>query len=117
MEGNNKLAKDDIKDKILLLNIKQSYPELGVDQAVKEAWKVDLQRVKEVKYICAVYQNIIIETFERDEGTVWYDVQGTQGRRGFYGHPVDSFYKNKDVSNLVDWKKGRNPVRYLPKRK
>lgn len=132
MEKNNKLTEGDVKDNLLLVNINQSYKKAidcdgSIDReilywAAKESWPVDLNVVKDVRYICPVYKGVIVETFELTEGTSWY-FAGTvvtekrrQDRYGFCGHPiVESIYNNMDVSGHLTSRQWLH--RYLWKQK
>lgn len=116
IEGNNKLTKENTKDNILLVNINRSFkkavnsngivdPEI-LYWATKESWPVDLNQIKNIRYICPVYKGKILETFELTEGTCWYFAgvivteRKTNKRYGFCGHPVaESIYNDMDVSD------------------
>lgn len=107
-----RLLREEIRHKILLVNVNRSYPKMGnFYLAAKEAWRVNENRAKEVDYVCAVYQNIICKTFRP---TKWYRFPENGYRWGFDGDSVNhSIYDNKDVGHLVKNWVGGNPVRFF----
>lgn len=99
IKESNKLLREEIRHKILLVNVNRSYPKM----------RNFYLAAKEVEYVCAVYRNIIRETFRPIK---WYPFLNTD-RFGFEGNSVKSIYDNKDVGDLVKNWRGGNPVRFF----
>lgn len=102
---------------LLLININNLYHRSMTCQELYEAtrqhWKVNLQRVKDIKYACSVYRGIIREVFEIQR---WLPSKIEKGRSIFEGKQaspsIRDKYMNKSVSKY--WKKGsRYPIKYI----
>lgn len=82
--------------------------------ATRQHWKVNRQKVKEIKIVCAVYAGIVREVYQP---TGWYNSPPEQGDRSFFEGvlapaEVRSKYINKSVTKY--WKQGaQNPIKYV----
>lgn len=96
------------KDKILCLNIAQSFGNTKtVYDAAKEAWGLNEARRKKVTHILAISNGIVRGVFKPSG---WYNVDDKTV--GFKGEEIkDSPYLHKSVKGLVDLK--RRSFRYV----
>lgn len=110
---------DFINDSVLLININRRYKQ-GMSQkdiynVVRENWRVDINKVKEIKIICAVSQGIIRGVFEPKS---WREVlkKEDKGRSCFLGKIADKKIVDKYLYKSVKkyWPIGsQNPIKYV----
>ena len=115
-----------ISNDCVIININGQYNRCmgpaGIYQATKECWRMNANRVKNIKYVLSEYRGLIIEVFEVDD---WYtkDRQFVKGKKagqmykgwGFNGRvapdPIRNQYINKSIAHLK--KQGQaNPITY-----
>ena len=106
-------------DSVLLININRKFnPNMTTDEiyeATRKHWKVSIDRVREIDYICSVYRGIIREVFVADE---WLaaDDKLESGRSYFVGKlaPEEIREKYIDKSVVEYWAQGsQNPIKYI----
>ena len=104
-----------IEEPILLININNLYHKKITDkemyEAIRKSWRIDLNRVKNIKIACSIYKGIIREVFII-EG--WNDAN-ENGRKEFFGKKAHDEIRNKYIDKSVKsyWKQGsQNPIKY-----
>lgn len=103
----------------VIIKVKQDYvySRGSVYDAVREAWRVDLNRIQNYKYVLGVVDGVVREVFEV---TQWYQVNPT--RVGFTGYVtnnanllslrgkmIPAIYRKQGSANPVQYKKITNP--------
>ena len=79
-------------------------------EAVREAWKVNLEKAKDADYVIAVIKNVCRDVFEPKE---WKPVPDRPGRYGFDGKEVVGDVATAYVGKLVsEDKRGRSEKQY-----
>ncbi|MDD4354100.1 MAG: GIY-YIG nuclease family protein [Candidatus Nanoarchaeia archaeon] len=105
------------KDSALLININKLYrrgmSQGDIYEAVRKYWRIDLDRARSIKLVCAVSQGIIRGVFYQDK---WLVSGRGDLRCYFVGRIADKAdvdrYLNKSVNKY--WKKGAQyPVKYI----
>lgn len=109
-------------EEVILININRTLAERSLLDATRYAWKVDVKKAKEAKYILAVDQGIIVAAFIADE---WLPAntenfpkfEPAPGRYGFKGHEappeVRGRYVDKRVPSNMRKKGAANPIKYV----
>jgi len=109
------------KHKLVLININRSATEReSVYEAVRYAWKLNLERAAKAEYVLAVRQGLIVGAFIADK---WLEATthnfprlavDLPGRRGFVGHEAPETVSNEYKGRRVPRKRGEaNPVLYI----
>lgn len=105
-----------IEEPVILININKLYQRdmtgKEIYEATRKSWRINIDRVKNIKIAFSIYRGIIREVFLIDK---WLSSPEVQGRYMFQGKvaPKDirEKYLNKSVSKY--WKKGsQNPIKY-----
>ncbi len=105
------------KESALLININRLYkrgmPQNDIYEAVRKHWRIDLDRARSIKLVCAVSQGIIRGVFYQNK---WLVSGRGDLRCYFVGRIADKAdvdrYLNKSVNKY--WKKGAQyPVKYI----
>jgi hypothetical protein len=105
-------------DSVLLININRQFKKGMSDKDLYEAtrkhWKVNFERVKNIKIICAVSQGIIREVFEQSQ---WLKSESKKeiSRCYFIGRKAKENIRNKYIHKSVIsfWPMGsQNPIKY-----
>ena len=106
-----------IEEPAILININNLYQrdmtKKEIYEATRKSWRINIDRVKNIKIAFSVYRGIIREVFLINK---WLPSPEVQGRYMFQGKvaPKDirDKYLNKSVSKY--WKKGsQNPIKYV----
>jgi uncharacterized protein len=119
-----------INDKVILIRINKLYKDnlsdLGLYEATRGVWRINIERTKKAKYAMAVYKGIIREVFEIEK---WQgaDKRGYSTRRDlpsrdisqrkeFVGklaaESIRKKYIGRDFSEYFN-KGNRNPIYYI----
>lgn len=105
------------EDKALLININRLYKRKmsqdDIYEAVRKYWKINLNRARQIKLVCAVAQGIIRGVFYQDRWLV-----STRGDKRCYfdGRLAEKSVVNKYLNKSVNkyWKKGAQyPIKYI----
>ncbi len=112
---------DKLSDPVVIININKSYPrekykDDGVYIATKEAWPMDKNRLKSIKYVLSEYQGLIVEVYTVHD---WYPVDAVTStgkyrkRWGFNGAIAEDKIRNKYINKSIAKRRGAsNPIRY-----
>ena len=102
---------------VILININNLYQrnmsEKEIYDATRKSWKVNINRVSNIKIACSVYRGIIREVFLIDK---WIPSSEVKGRYMFEGKIASKDIRDKYLSKFVSkyWKKGsQNPIKYI----
>lgn len=110
-------------DSVVLININRRYRQGMTQEEIYEAtrgnWRVDTEKIKEIKIVCAVSQGIIRGVFEQQS---WAKVTKTKdkGRSYFSGKIAENNLLNKYLNKSVKkyWPIGsQNPIKYAISKK
>lgn len=106
-----------IEEPIILININNLYQrditEKEIYDATRKSWRININRVSNIKFACSVYRGIIKEVFLINK---WLPSPEVEGRYMFQGkvapENLRDKYLNKSVSKY--WKQGsQNPIKYV----
>ena len=106
-----------IEEPAILININNLYQrdmtENEIYEATRKSWRINIDRILNIKISCSVYRGIIREVFLIEK---WLPSPEVEGRYMFQGKvaPKDARdkYLNKSVSKY--WKQGsQNPIKYV----
>lgn len=111
----------EVREPLLLIFIGRSHDEgRDVYDAVRWAWKVNVQRAREYELVLARYKKEVVGAYRPQEwlaatpGNFPGLKTAERGRWGFRGKPAEpevwDYYVGKQVPNRYI---GQNPVRYL----
>jgi hypothetical protein len=110
----NTINEEDFTDGgVLLVTLRQSF-ERGADlyNATRMAWRVNEKRIKNVKYVMPLYNNIIRDVFEPE---IWERVKSQPSKHYFEGkRSINKKIRDKYIGRL--WKKygmQMNPIQYV----
>ncbi len=119
---NNILMREDITENVIATKINQAYrenmTELGLYEATRGYWKVDVKRAEKAQYAFSIYKGIIKERLPA--GTIprptLPDVETPGDRFEFVGEVAEENirdkYIEKSIANL--YRKGEaNPIKYF----
>lgn len=108
--------------KLIMININKSISEKDIYNAVRFAWKANIDRARKADYVLAVAQGVIEGVFVANE---WMEATienfsafntDSVGRIGFYGEEAPQEIKNLYLKKLIPKgyrKRGAsNPIRY-----
>ena len=111
-----------IEDNLILININQSSSNLDVYEAVRFAWRLDIKKAKQIKYVLAIVRGMVKDVFEVEE---WLEATPTnfpgkphcENRYGFIGKEAQQDITNKYLNKRVptNLRHIQNPVRYVYK--
>ena len=109
------LNTDDIKDRVLLLNINITYREGMTEEEVLDiayrAWRVDDTRKNNVDYALAVYKDEIKGVFEI---LSWEKDIAEKGKWAFKGRIAEPRIRDKYMTTLENgWKQGPKSFMYV----
>jgi len=105
------------QESVLLININKLYKRKmsqdDIYKIVRKYWRINLNRARTIKIVCAVSQGIIRGVFYQDK---WLVSKRPDRRRYFIGRPSNAAdtkrYLNKSVNKY--WKKGAQyPIKYI----
>lgn len=112
----------ELKHKVLLININRSINNQSTYDAVRFAWKLDVERARKADFVLALEKGIIVGVFKPLE---WYLARKqyfpeftnhTNKRYGFIGEEVSdeiqSLYLRKRIPEKFRKKGAANPVKY-----
>ena len=106
-----------IEEPAILININNLYQrdmsETEIYDATRKSWRININRIENIKIACSVYRGIIREVFLIEK---WLPSSEVEGRYMFKGKVapknVRDKYLNKSVSKY--WKQGsQNPIKYV----
>ena len=106
-----------IEEPAILININNLYQrdmtETEIYNATRKSWRININRIENIKIACSVYRGIIREVFLIEK---WLPSPEVEGRYMFQGKvapkDVRDKYLNKSVSKY--WKQGsQNPIKYV----
>jgi hypothetical protein len=115
----------EVSEPLILISISKSYEEEGrtIYDAVRYAWKVNVNRAKKLNLVLAHRQGLVIGAFRP---RVWLEttianfpglVSDIPGRWGFEGEPAEentqNLYKGKRVPDQYRAKGAANPIRFI----
>ena len=105
------------EDTALLININRLYKRKmsqdDIYEAVRKYWKINLNRARQIKLICAVAQGIIRGVFYQDG---WFVSDRGDKRCYFEGRLAEKSVVNKYLNKSVNkyWKQGAQyPIKYI----
>ncbi len=113
----------EIRHKVLMITINKSVTEKSLYNATRFAWKLSKKKIKEVEFVFAVVQGIIVDVFQPED---WrpalavnfpeINTEDRPNRIGFVGkranqHILD-FYLRKRVPSEYRKRGASNPVKY-----
>lgn len=105
------------KDSALLININKLYrrgmSQNDIYEAVRKHWRINLNRARSIKLVCAVSQGIIRGVFYQNK---WLVSGRGDLKCYFVGHIADKADVNKYLNKSVNkyWKKGAQyPIKYI----
>lgn len=112
-----------IEHKVLMITINKSVAEYSIYNATRFAWKLSKKKVKEVEYVFAVIQGIIVDVFKPTEWKIAlannfpeFNFEDQPKRIGFVGERAEQFildkYLRKRVPPKYRKKGAANPVKY-----
>ncbi len=108
-----------IKDNLLLININglfyywMNYKEIY--EATRKSWRLNINKVKNIKYVLSIYKWIVREVFEVSEWKYskivnWYKRYKFIWKKA--NEKIRNLYINKDVSDYFkQW--SQNPIKYI----
>ena len=106
-----------IKELAILININNLYrrdmTENEIYDATRKSWRININRISDIKIACSVYRGIIREVFLIEK---WLSSPEVKGRFMFLGKIAPKDVRNKYVDKSVSkyWKKGsQNPIKYV----
>ena len=123
------LRRENIKDNLLMIRINQLYhngmSDLELYEATRGYWSLDVEHAREVDYVLAVYQGMVLEVYKPIEwlpaGTTFMETRDDEdgnfleGRYEFVGkianEKIRKRYVNKSVSGLFE-QGNANPIHY-----
>ncbi len=120
----NKYAAEEavFKHKVLIITINKTAFDRGVYNATRYAWKISKTKIREVEYVLAVIQGMIVGVYKPEK---WLDAtienfpefqQNRTGRIGFIGveaeDSIKHFYLNKRVPETYRKRGAANPIKY-----
>ena len=108
-----RITEEDFTDgEALIVKLSKSY-KLGGDtkHAAQYAWRVCSKRIKNVKYVMAVYKGIIMDVFEPES---WHIVEKQPSKHYWLGdRTLDQKVLDKYVGRVWPWNHGANPIQYV----
>lgn len=126
--NSNVLKNEDITEKIIAFNLRQSYSanmtETALYDCTRGCWKINRENAQQCAYAFSVYENIIKEVYKIKKWMVAEDLKREtfpdekvpKGRYGFDGEiaekEIRDKYKGKSLENIC--KKGQYSFKYLP---
>ena len=112
----------ELKHKFILININRTINDRDIYDAVRFAWKLDVDRAKKAEYVLAIEKGIIVGIYKP---LTWHLARKqyfpefenhTNKRYGFIGEEVDddlqSMYLRKRIPEQYRKKGASNPVKY-----
>ena len=108
----------DFQHKLLMINVNRSTtgastPEADVYEAVRGAWKLNVEKAQNSDFVLALQQGLVIGVFVPKK---WLEAEDCPGRWGFVGEPAPSkikkLYLNTRLPDSMRKKGAANPVRY-----
>lgn len=122
----NKYAAEEAEfsHKVLMITINKSVSEYSIYNATRFAWKLSNKKVKEVEYVLAVIQGIIVDVFKPTEWKIaltknfpeFNNFDDQPKRMGFVGVQAEqdilNQYLRKRVPSKYRKKGAANPVKY-----
>ncbi len=113
----------EICHKVLMITINKSVTEKSVYNATRFAWKLSKSKVKEVEFVFAVVQGMIVDVFKPTEWKIalaenfpQINTEGEPNRMGFIGQKANQEilkqYLRKRVPSKYRKKGASNPVKY-----
>lgn len=112
-----------IEHKILMITINKSVTEKSIYNATRFAWKLSKKKIKEVEFVFAVVQGMIVDVFIPEEWKIalaenfpQINTEDRAKRIGFIGRraeqPILNKYLRKRVPSKYRKKGAANPVKY-----
>ena len=116
METNSKYINPNPNDRIIFINICQTYKtgERGsIYEATRKYWRLNGKRAEKATHVLAIVDGIVLAVFKP---TKWYITDDTRykraGRWEFEGEELyDTPYIGKSMRNLL--KPSQNPIQYF----
>lgn len=112
----------EIKHKILLININRTVNDREVYDAVRFAWKLDVERAKKAEYVLALEKGIIVGVFKPTQWNLarkqyFPEFEShTNKRYGFIGEEaekeIQELYLRKRIPEEFRKKGATNPIKY-----
>ena len=106
-----------IEEPVILININNLYQkdmnENEIYDATRKSWRININRIVNIKIACSVYRGIIREVFLIEK---WLLSSEVEGRYMFQGKVAPKDLRNKYLNKSVSkyWKKGsQNPIKYV----
>jgi len=106
-----------IEEPTILININNLYrrnmTQNEIYEATRKSWKINIERISNIKTACSVYRGIIREVFFIEK---WMPSQEVEGRFMFQGKIAPKDVRDKRLNKSVSkyWKKGsQNPIKYV----
>ncbi len=106
-----------LKEPAILININNLYQRdisrEALYQATRKSWRININRVKNIRIAFSVYRGIVREIFLIDK---WLPSSEVKGRYMFQGKIAPENIRNKYLNKSVSgyWKKGsQNPIKYI----
>lgn len=108
-----------IDDNLILININQSSNSTELYEAVRFAWRINIKKVKDIKYVLAVVRGMVRGVFEVYEWKKaipenFPSFPFHKNRYGFIGkeaaNDISNKYMNKRLPNNL--RHSQNPIRY-----
>ena len=105
-----------IDEPIILINInnlfRKDMGKIDLYEATRKHWKININRVKNIKIACAVFRGIIREVYTLDK----WGASKEKGRYMFEGKVASNKLRDKYIYKSVSkyWKQGsQNPIKYV----
>ena len=115
----NRKEKIKINDPVILIRINRTYKENMSEEelyeATRKAWRLNLERVENAKYVFSLYKGIIIEVYKTDNWK-FSKIHNGKKRYEFNGKIADKNIRTKylDMSLVKYFKRGDSyPIRYI----
>lgn len=106
-----------IEEPAILININNLYQrdmtEVEIYNATRKSWRININRIENIKIACSVYRGIIREVFLTEK---WLPSPEVEGRYMFQGKVAPKNLRDKYLNKSVSkyWKKGsQNPIKYV----